>query len=173
MMEQQQYQLGPKEIMAFLPHRAPFLLVDRILEISGPHPMDDDNPKHKIGMKVIGVKNVTMNEPQFTGHFPTSPVMPGVLMIETMAQVCSFSLYPYAAPRMKAGEIFQCVLVGIDNARFRSLVIPGDSLRIEAEVTGCRTSIWTFSCKAYVEGKLVAEANVMANLIPSSQKQVL
>lgn len=168
-----QYQLGPKEIMAYLPHRAPFLLVDRIVEISGPHPMGDENPKHKIGIRVVGIKNVTMNEPQFSGHFPTSPVLPGVLMIETMAQVCSFSLYPAIGERMKAGELFQCVLVGVDNARFRSMVIPGDSLRVETEVTGCRTSLWTFACKAYVEGKLVAEANILANLIPSSQKQVL
>jgi 3-hydroxyacyl-[acyl-carrier-protein] dehydratase len=173
-MEQKpHYQLGPKEIMAYLPHRYPFLLVDRILEISGPNPMDDENTKNKIGIKVVGLKNVTFSEPQFTGHFPTSPVMPGVLLIEAMAQTCSFSLYPYAQPRKKEGEIFQCILVGVDNARFRALVTPGDSLRIETEVTGCRTSLWTFECKAYVEGKLVAEAKIMANLIPSSQKQVI
>ncbi len=166
------FPIGQKEIMAYLPHRYPFLLVDRILEISGPNPMDDDNPKNKVGIKVVGIKNVTATEPHFTGHFPDMPILPGVIMIEAMAQVSSFSMYPMINKMKAGGASFQCVLVGIDSARFRSLVTPGDSLRIETEVTACRTTIWTFVCKAYVEGKLVAEANVMANMVNATQKTV-
>lgn len=170
-MDKPQYSLSQKEIMAFLPHRAPFLLVDKILEISGPNTMTDDNPKNKIGIKVIGVKNATINEPQFQGHFPQLPLMPGVMIIETMAQVASFSMYPFTIDRLKAGESMMCMLVGVDKARFRTPVVPGDSLRIETEVTTCRTSIWNFDCKAYVDGKLVAEASLMANLV-TGQKAV-
>ena len=167
------YRLVQKQIQEFLPHRPPFLLVDRILEISSPHPMDDDNMKNKVGIKVIGQKNVTMNEPHFLGHFPQAPVMPGVLIVEAMAQVASFSMYPAAIKKIRgAGEAYQCVLVGVNDARFRAPVIPGDVLKIETEVTMSRSFLWTFACKAFVEGKLVAEANLMANLIPTSAKQV-
>jgi 3-hydroxyacyl-[acyl-carrier-protein] dehydratase len=160
------FYLEQKEIQAFLPHRYPFLMVDRILEISGPNAMDDDHPKNKIGIKVIGLKNVTMNEPYFTGHFPEMPIMPGVQIVEAMAQVSSFSMYPSMIKRLQKGdEQFQCFLVGVDGARFRVPVTPGDSIRFETEVTGCRTSMWTFMGKAYVDGKLVAEAKLMANLI--------
>ncbi len=169
-MEKVSYSLDQKQIQAFLPHRFPFLLVDRILEISGPNPMDDDNLKNKVGIKVIGQKNVTINEPFFPGHFPEQPVMPGVLIIESMAQVASFSMYPSLIAKVKENPAaFQCVLVGVDNARFRAMVTPGDVLRFETEVTACRTSIWTFSGKAYVDGKLVAEANLMANLTIASK----
>ncbi|MBS1959556.1 MAG: 3-hydroxyacyl-ACP dehydratase FabZ [Bdellovibrionales bacterium] len=163
-MDKPQYILGQKEIMEFLPHRAPFLLVDKILEISGPHPLDDNELKHKVGIKVIGVKNVTVSEPHFQGHFPQMPVTPGVLIVETMAQTASFALYPAFISRLRQGETLQCLLVGVDKARFRAPVVPGDSMRIEIEVTGCRTSIWAFEGKAYVDGKLVAEASLMANM---------
>ncbi len=171
-METPTYQLQQKQIQRFLPHRPPFLLVDRILEISNDKPMDDDQSKNKIGIKVIGLKCISMNEPQFMGHFPEVPVMPGVLIVETMAQIASFAMYPSAMKKMAEGERFQCVLVGVDNARFRNPVVPGDVIRVEAEVTGCRTFLWTFKCKAYVEGKLVAEADLMANIVPESIKQV-
>jgi 3-hydroxyacyl-[acyl-carrier-protein] dehydratase len=172
-MEATQFPLTQKEILDFLPHRYPFLFVDRVLEISGPNPMDDENPKNKIGIKVIGIKNVTAVEPHFTGHFPDAPILPGVIMIETMAQVASFSMYPLVSKQKREqGASFQCVMVGVDQARFRALVTPGDSLRVETEVTACRSSIWTFTCKAYVEGKLVAEANLMANMVNAAKKQV-
>ena len=172
-MEKPQYYLDQKLIQEFLPHRQPFLLVDRILEISGPNPMDDENLKNKVGIKVIGQKNVTINEPFFQGHFPEFPIMPGVLIIEAMAQVASFAMYPLMIKKIReAQDRFQCALVGVDGARFRQPVTPGDVLRFETEVTGCRTSLWTFACKAYVEGKLVAEANLMANLVSASQKPI-
>ena len=167
------FYLEQKQIQEFLPHRPPFLLVDRILSITGPEGMDDENPKSKVGIKVVGIKCVSMNEPFFVGHFPKTPVMPGVLILETMAQVASFSMYPRAVKniqQMQAG--YQCVLVGVDKARFRVPVIPGDYLRIECEVAACRTQLWNFSCKAFVDDKLVAEASLMANLVNSAQKQV-
>ena len=170
-MERSPYYLEQKQIQEFLPHRQPFLLVDRILDISGPASMDDDDTKNKVGIKVYGQKNVSVNEPFFQGHFPEFPIMPGVLIIEAMAQVASFSMYPKMIRRIKESrESFQCVLVGVDKARFRVPVTPGDVLRFETEVTGCRTAIWTFACKTYVEGKLVAEADLMANLSSSQKK---
>ncbi|MBC7396993.1 MAG: 3-hydroxyacyl-ACP dehydratase FabZ [Bdellovibrionales bacterium] len=171
-MERSPYYLEQKQIQEFLPHRQPFLLVDRILDISGPGSLDDEDTKSKIGIKVIGQKNVTVNEPFFQGHFPEYPIMPGVLIIEAMAQVASFSMYPKMIKRVRSEkENFQCALVGVDGARFRVPVTPGDVLRFETEVTACRTAIWTFKCKTFVEGKLVAEANLMANL-SSSQKRI-
>lgn len=173
MNEKPKFYLEQKQIREFLPHRFPFLMVDRILEISGPNVMDDENPKNKVGIKVIGQKGVTVNEPYFTGHFPDAPIMPGVMLVETMAQVAAFSMYPLMAKSITDNQKrFQMVLAGVDNARFRVPVTPGDNLRIEAEVTGCRTSIWTFSAKAYVEGKLVAEANLMANLVMLAKSAV-
>ena len=172
-MEKSKFYLEQKQIREFLPHRYPFLLVDRILDISGPHPMDDEDPKHKIGIKVVGQKNVTANEPFFEGHFPEVPIMPGVLQIEAMAQVASFAMYPLMIHKIRANqERFQCALVGVDNTRFRQPVTPGDVLRFEAEVTGCRKIIWTFSCKVFVGDKLVGEADLMANLVASSQKAI-
>lgn len=162
--------LEQKQIQKFLPHRPPFLLVDRILSISGPNPMTDENPKNKLGIKVVGIKNVSMNEPHFQGHFPDFPIMPGVLILETMAQVASFSMYPYMFGEVERRSRFQCVLVGVDQARFRVPVTPGDVLRIETEVTGCRTFLWTFLCKGFVGEKLVAEAKILANLMPVSEE---
>ena len=172
-MEKSSYYLEQKQIQEFLPHRQPFLLVDRILEISGPNPMDDENVKNKVGIKVIGQKNVTINEPFFQGHFPEFPIMPGVLIVEAMAQVASFAMYPLMIKKIReAKDRFQCALVGVDNARFRHPVTPGDVLRFETEVSACRTSLWSFACRAYVEGKLVAEANLLANLVSASQKPI-
>ena len=173
-MQNQPYVLDQKQILGYLPHRYPFLLVDRVLEISGPYPLDDDEPKHKVGAKVIGLKNVTANEPHFQGHFPDLPVMPGVLIVEAMAQVSSFSLYPQIVKKRLADPQFkfQCVLVGVDDARFRVPVMPGDTLKIESVVTGCRKTLWTYECKAYVGEKLVAEARILANLVPFNEKQV-
>lgn len=173
-MEKPHYHLEQKEIQGFLPHRAPFLLVDRILSITGPLPMDDANLKNRIGIKVTGLKNVSINEPFFQGHFPGTPIMPGVLIIETMAQIASFSMYPrlQALSKLNGDESFQCLLVGVDGARFRHPVIPGDTLKIETNCVSCRSNVWTFECEAFVGEKRVAEAKLMANIIASSEKRL-
>jgi len=137
--------LNVNEIMNILPHRYPFLLVDKIIEMDA-------------GKKIIGLKNVTMNEPFFPGHFPGHPVMPGVLIIEAMAQVAA--ILAYCASDENKGKV--TYFVGIDNTKFRKPVVPGDQLRLELEVTACRRGIWTFSGKAYVEGKLVTESELRA-----------
>lgn len=172
MSENLEYKLDQKLIQEFLPHRYPFLLVDKVLEITGPANMDDTDTKTKVGVKVVAQKNVSVNEPFFQGHFPQLPIMPGVLITEAMAQVASFSMYPLMIKKIRdKNENFQCVLVGVDNARFRVPVVPGDVLRVETVVTACRSSIWTFDCKAFVEGKLVAEAKLMANLTSATGKK--
>ena len=137
--------LDVNEIMKLLPHRYPFLLVDRIVEMEA-------------GKKIIGLKNVTMNEPFFQGHFPGHPVMPGVLIVEAMAQVAAILVY--SSSDDNKGKI--TYFVGIDNTKFRKPVVPGDQLRLELEVVGCRRGIYTFSGKAYVEGKLVTESELRA-----------
>jgi 3-hydroxyacyl-[acyl-carrier-protein] dehydratase len=167
-MEKSAFYLEQKQIQEFLPHRYPFLLVDRILDISAPNPMDDDNLKNKIGIKVVGQKNVSMNEHFFQGHFPEMAIMPGVLQIEAMAQTASFAMYPMMIEKIRRAEQkFQCFLVGVDEVRFRQPVTPGDVLRFEAEVTACRKSLWIFAAKAFVGEKLVSEATLMANLMAS------
>ena len=133
------------EIMSILPHRYPFLLVDRITEMEE-------------GKRIVGLKNVTMNEPFFPGHFPGHPVMPGVLIIEAMAQVAAILAYKSVPENQGKVTYF----VGIDNTKFRKPVMPGDQLKLELEVTGCRRGIWTFAGKAYVDGKLVTESELRA-----------
>jgi 3-hydroxyacyl-[acyl-carrier-protein] dehydratase len=142
-----------KEIMRILPHAYPFLLVDRILEVEP-------------GKRIVGIKNVTYNEPFFPGHFPGQPIMPGVLIVEAMAQTAGILAFITMAEggQEKAGEHQKkpVFFLGIDNARFRKPVIPGDQLRFEIEVTRQRQSFWGFKGKALVDGKLVAEADLLA-----------
>jgi 3-hydroxyacyl-[acyl-carrier-protein] dehydratase len=165
--------IDQKMILKYLPHRYPFLMVDRILEVTSDRSLTPVETKELIGTKAVGIKNVTINEPFFQGHFPNLPVMPGVMILETMAQVASFTLYPRQMSVGKnASEGMQCVLVGVDSARFRVPVVPGDQLRIEVEVKTCRKSLWTYDCVALVGSKRVAEATILANLIPTSEKQV-
>ncbi len=163
------YSLNINEIQKFLPHRIPFLLIDRILEI---HPVGDIESAPLAaakGTKVVALKNVTYNEPYFQGHFPGFAIVPGVLLIETMAQAASFSVYPSLAQDVSSlSRDFQCVLVGVDRARFRKPVIPGDTLRIETEVMKCRGKLWTFACNIFVEKQRVAEAEILANLVAQS-----
>lgn len=137
------------EIMKYLPHRYPFLLVDKIVEMEP-------------GKRVVGIKNVTINEPFFQGHFPGHPVMPGVLIIEAMAQVGG----AFAMVSDKIGDDKVTYFTGIDNCRFRKPVFPGDVLRIELELTNFRRGLYCFSGKAYVEGTLVAEAELKATFAP-------
>ncbi|GFE61213.1 3-hydroxyacyl-ACP dehydratase FabZ [Geobacter sp. AOG2] len=138
--------LDINEIMKILPHRYPFLLVDRIVEL-------------ETGKRIVGIKNVTVNEPFFPGHFPGHPVMPGVLIIEAMAQVAAILAYVSSDESVRSKVTY---FVGIDNARFRKPVVPGDQLRLELEAVGCKRGIWTFSGKVLVAGKLVAEADLKA-----------
>jgi len=133
-----------QEIMKFLPHRYPFLLVDRILEIEG-------------DKRIVGLKNVTINEPFFQGHFPGAPVMPGVLIIEAMAQVAGVMIYRDLPDREQKLIYF----TGIDEAKFRRPVVPGDQLRIEMELLSRRSNFGKMQGRATVEGKLVAEAIVL------------
>jgi 3-hydroxyacyl-[acyl-carrier-protein] dehydratase len=137
--------LDVNEIMKLLPHRYPFLLVDRVIEI------EPDK-------KIVGLKNVTMNEPFFPGHFPGHPVMPGVLIVEAMAQAAAILVY--SSSDDNKGKI--TYFVGIDNTKFRKPVVPGDQLRLELEVIGSRRGIYTFSGKAFVDGKLVTESELRA-----------
>ena len=132
------------EIMELLPHRYPFLLVDRIVEIDG-----DD--------AAVGIKNVTINEPQFTGHFPGQPIMPGVLLIEAMAQTAGA-----ICARKMGGKNKLVYFMTIDNARFRKPVVPGDQVRFHVTKQRQRGSVWKFHCEAKVDGQLVAEADVGA-----------
>jgi 3-hydroxyacyl-[acyl-carrier-protein] dehydratase len=141
--------LDINEIMNILPHRYPFLMVDRILE------MDP-------GKRIVGFKNVTINEPFFQGHFPGHPVMPGVLIIEAMAQVAGILAYLSSAEEDRKKVSY---FMAIDNARFRKPVLPGDLLRLEMETTLNRRGIWGFSGKAFVEDKLVADAGLKATLV--------
>ena len=135
--------LDVKQIQEILPHRYPFLLVDRILELEE-------------GRRAVGIKNVTINEPYFQGHFPGHPVMPGVLIIEAMAQVGAVAVLKL--PEF-AGKI--ALFAGIDKARFRRQVLPGDQLRIVAEIIKLRGNIGKAKAMAYVDGELAAEAELM------------
>ena len=131
------------DIMSFLPHRYPFLLVDRILEIEG-------------GKRIVGLKNVTINEPFFQGHFPGAPVMPGVLIIECMAQVAGVMIYRDMPDKDRKLIYF----TSIENAKFRRPVLPGDQLRIEMHLLNRRSNFGKMNGQATVDGKLVAEAIV-------------
>jgi len=134
------------EVKNFLPHRYPFLLVDRVLEL-------------EVGKSLVALKNITFNEPQFTGHFPTQPIMPGVLIIEALAQATGILAFKSEVGKPKDGQIY--MLVGVDKARFKRMVEPGDQLRLEVEVLAVKRGMWKFACKALVDGKAVASAELM------------
>jgi 3-hydroxyacyl-[acyl-carrier-protein] dehydratase len=144
---------GITEIMEMLPHRYPFLLVDSILEVTE-------------GKRIVGQKNVTINEPFFQGHFPGHPVMPGVLIIEAMAQVGGI----LGRVSDDHGEDPVTYFVGIDKARFRKPVLPGDVLRIEVDVVNYRRGIYTFTGKSFVGSTLVAEAELKATFTAREKK---
>lgn len=138
--------LDIQEIEKLLPHRYPFLLVDRILELED--------------MRVVGIKNVTINEPHFTGHFPGYPVMPGVLIIEAMAQVAGVLVLSKIPDREKK-LVF---LATVEEAKFRKPVVPGDQLRLEVTILRLKPSVAKMHCEATVDGTRVAEADLVCTL---------
>jgi 3-hydroxyacyl-[acyl-carrier-protein] dehydratase len=133
-----------KKIQSLLPHRYPFLLVDRVLETDP-------------GKRLVAIKNVTINEPFFEGHFPSKPVMPGVLIIEGMAQATG--LLAMESTDVPQDAIYY--LVGVDKARFKRPVVPGDQLVYDVEVLKRKREIWVFSATAKVEGAVAASAEIM------------
>jgi 3-hydroxyacyl-[acyl-carrier-protein] dehydratase len=138
--------LDVQEISQLLPHRYPMLMVDRIVEISAD--------------SIVGLKNVTVNEPHFTGHFPGFPVMPGVLIIEAMAQVAGI-LVGKLAPHTRGKVMF---LASVDEAKFRKPVVPGDQLRIEMKMLRLKHTVAKMQGLATVDGQVVAEATLMCKL---------
>ena len=135
-----------REIMEIMPHRYPFLLVDRIESL-------------KAGEEIVGIKNVTINEPFFAGHFPGNPIMPGVLIIEAMAQVGGVLAF-HSSPKEWAGSLVY--FMGIDKVRFRKPVVPGDQLRLKLTTIRQKQRVFKMRGEAYVEDSLVAEAELMA-----------
>jgi 3-hydroxyacyl-[acyl-carrier-protein] dehydratase len=134
------------EVMKHLPHRYPFLLVDRVLEC---------RPNESL----IAIKNVTINEPFFPGHFPQRPVMPGVLILEAMAQATGILAVMSGGARNDGSSLYY--FVGIDKARFKKPVTPGDQLVMEVKVNRCVRGVWMFSGEARVDGTVVASADLM------------
>jgi len=141
-------EIGIAEILKILPHRYPFLLVDRILEVEK-------------GKRIVGIKNVTFNEEFFQGHFPGNPVMPGVLIVEAMAQVSAIGLHG-VVPEQEKKILY---LSAVDRCKFRRPVVPGDQLRIEAEILNLRSRICKCRAVATVDGRVCAEAELLSTLV--------
>ena len=139
--------LEAKDIQAILPHRYPFLLVDRIVEVQA-------------GVRAVGIKNVTVNEPFFQGHFPGNPIMPGVLIVEALAQVGAVAVLSLPENKGKLG-----LFAGIDGFRFRRPVVPGDTLRLEVTLTKVRGPIGKGAGRAEVNGQVVAEGELLFALV--------
>lgn len=138
-----------REVLEYLPHRYPFLLIDRVL-LCEP------------GKRVAALKNVTINEPFFQGHFPYYPIMPGVLIVEAMAQAAA--ILTFHTEKAKVDERSVYYFVGIDNARFKKPVVPGDSMRLEVTLARQMRGIWKFDAQALVDDALVAEARLMCTV---------
>jgi 3-hydroxyacyl-[acyl-carrier-protein] dehydratase len=138
-----------RDIMGMLLHRAPFLLVDKIIA-------------HEKGKSLTGIKNVTYNEPFFPGHFPLVPTMPGVLILEALAQCCGMLVGLETGIRPESGTIFY--FAGIDNARFKRIVVPGDQLQLYAELDKVKRHIYWFKARATVDGEMAAEAELICAL---------
>jgi 3-hydroxyacyl-[acyl-carrier-protein] dehydratase len=135
-----------KRIMQMIPHRYPLLLVDRVLDL-------------RLGQSAIGIKNVTINEPFFQGHFPVDPVMPGVLIVESMAQTAAVLVVATLGVEAEGKLVY---FLSMDNVRFRRPVTPGDRIEIHVNKLQARQSVWKFEGKAIVDGKIAAEATFAA-----------
>lgn len=148
-MSEQTQQIDIQKIMQMIPHRYPILLVDRILEM-------------RLGESAVGLKNVTFNEPHFQGHFPDHPIMPGVLIVEAMAQTSAI-LVVETLEGAAAGKLVY--FMSIDDARFRKPVVPGDTVHIHVNVIRSRGNVWKFKGEAKVDGKTCAEATFSAMIM--------
>ncbi len=135
-----------REIREYLPHRYPFLLVDRVTELVE-------------GESIIAYKNITGNEEVFNGHFPQSPIFPGVMILEAMAQASGILGFKNMNKKPEDGSIY--LFAGVDQVRFKRQVIPGDRLTLESRVVSVKRGIWKFECKATVDGALAAAANIL------------
>ena len=139
-------EMNIQDVKNYLPHRYPFLLIDRVLEL-------------EIGKSLVAIKNVTFNEPQFTGHFPEQPIMPGVMIVEALAQATGILAFKSEVGKPIDGQIY--MLIGIDKVRFKRVVEPGDQIRLEVEVMIVKRGIWKFKCRALVEDQIVTTAELM------------
>ncbi len=135
-----------EEIKTLLPHRYPFLLVDRVLEL-------------ELGSRITAYKNITANEEVFNGHFPDKPIFPGVMIIEAMAQAAG--ILGFASANKQVGDDSLYLIAGVDGVRFKRPVVPGDRLTLEAEIDSNKLNIWRFKCEASVDGELACKATIL------------
>src|SRR5664279_460603 len=142
-----------QEILGLLPHRYPFLLIDRVIEFER-------------GKRLVAIKNVTFNEPHFQGHFPNVPIMPGVLVIEAMAQAGAIIMMSEIPDRHKKLAVF----TGIEKAKFRNQVTPGDQLRIEVDVLAFRSRMGRMEARATVDGRLACQATLSCAIVPRASE---
>jgi len=140
------------EVKNFLPHRYPFLLIDRVLD-------------YTVRENLTAIKNVSFNEPHFIGHFPDQPIMPGVLIIEALAQATGILAFKSEVGKPVVGQIY--MLVGVDKVRFKKTVEPGDQLKLYVEVMTVKRGIWKFNCRATVEEQLVTSAEIICTQKPA------
>ena len=140
------------EVLTYLPQRFPILMIDRVMECEP-------------GKRILALKNVSANEPYFPGHFPHRPVMPGVLILEAMAQAAGILVFRTLDRKPDDKSVYY--YAGIDNARFKRPVEPGDQLMIEVLILGSKRGIWKFGCTARVDGTLVAEADILCTVRPA------
>ncbi|HAG90394.1 MAG TPA: 3-hydroxyacyl-[acyl-carrier-protein] dehydratase FabZ [Bdellovibrionales bacterium] len=143
--------LTNKEVQEILPHRYPFLLVDCVLELK-----DSEQPDSKVGRSAVVIKNVTANEPFFQGHFPGFPIMPGVLLVEAMAQAAALAYYRDGEPKLNF------MIAGVEKAKFRRPVTPGDQLEMHARILKDRKNMIQAECFVRVAGKVTTEATILA-----------
>jgi len=145
-------EMNINEVKNFLPHRYPFLLIDRVLDFT-------------VGKNLTAIKNVSFNEPHFIGHFPDKPIMPGVLIIEALAQATGILAFKSEVGQPVTGQIY--MLVGVDKVRFKKTVEPGDQLKLYVEVMTVKRGIWKFNCRATVEEQLVTSAEIICTQKPA------
>ncbi len=145
-------EMNINEVKNFLPHRYPFLLIDRVLGFT-------------LGKNLTAIKNVSFNEPHFIGHFPDQPIMPGVLIIEALAQATGILAFKSEVGQPVTGQIY--MLVGVDKVRFKKTVEPGDQLKLYVEVMTVKRGIWKFNCRATVEEQLVTSAEIICTQKPA------